>query len=271
MCCIYQLPLRPVQVGYLILHQDLTLTFFVRNVLYPPEKSEPDEPLIHGTHSQRISGAIFTLFFLTMETLAAQMPAAFNLISSRSSDDYWSQPQNPSYLVGSAFAQQWPNYMGRPLNSLSTKGLLSPYDSNLSPFPTSMSSSGVQQQQRMNASQQHSSQSTQQDFIQTPDHYSGLSPLTPTSSSRPLSFPLMKQSPNTSPAPSDRISSLSSYSHSNVGQQNDRPFKCDQCPQSFNRNHDLKRHKRIHLAVKPFPCGHCEKSFSRKDALKVRS
>lgn len=50
----------------------------------------------------------------------------------------------------------------------------------------------------------------------------------------------------------------------------DRPFKCDQCPQSFNRNHDLKRHKRIHLAVKPYPCGECEKSFSRKDALKVR-
>jgi Zinc finger, C2H2 type len=53
--------------------------------------------------------------------------------------------------------------------------------------------------------------------------------------------------------------------------QTDRPFKCDQCPQSFNRNHDLKRHKRIHLAVKPFPCGHCDKSFSRKDALKVRT
>ena len=49
----------------------------------------------------------------------------------------------------------------------------------------------------------------------------------------------------------------------------DRIFKCDQCPQSFNRNHDLKRHKRIHLAVKPFPCGDCDKSFSRKDALKV--
>ena len=58
--------------------------------------------------------------------------------------------------------------------------------------------------------------------------------------------------------------------HSSQSQpHNDRPFKCDQCPQSFNRNHDLKRHKRIHLAVKPFPCGHCEKSFSRKDALKV--
>ena len=49
----------------------------------------------------------------------------------------------------------------------------------------------------------------------------------------------------------------------------ERPFKCDTCPQSFNRNHDLKRHKRIHLAVKPFPCKHCDKSFSRKDALKV--
>lgn len=53
------------------------------------------------------------------------------------------------------------------------------------------------------------------------------------------------------------------------GPSNDRPFKCDQCPQSFNRNHDLKRHKRIHLSVKPFPCKHCDKSFSRKDALKV--
>ncbi|KAK2746496.1 hypothetical protein FQN57_003122 [Myotisia sp. PD_48] len=52
------------------------------------------------------------------------------------------------------------------------------------------------------------------------------------------------------------------------GPPNDRPFRCDLCPQSFNRNHDLKRHKRIHLAVKPFPCTHCDKSFSRKDALK---
>lgn len=50
----------------------------------------------------------------------------------------------------------------------------------------------------------------------------------------------------------------------------ERPFRCDQCTQSFNRNHDLKRHKRIHLAVKPFPCTSCDKSFSRKDALKVR-
>lgn len=57
--------------------------------------------------------------------------------------------------------------------------------------------------------------------------------------------------------------------HPGVGVPNERPFKCDQCPQSFNRNHDLKRHKRIHMAVKPYPCSHCDKSFSRKDALKV--
>ncbi|KAK4043736.1 hypothetical protein C8A01DRAFT_43305 [Parachaetomium inaequale] len=50
--------------------------------------------------------------------------------------------------------------------------------------------------------------------------------------------------------------------------QSERPFKCDICQQAFNRNHDLKRHQRIHLAVKPFGCGDCEKRFSRKDALK---
>ncbi|KAL1883406.1 hypothetical protein VTK73DRAFT_8973 [Phialemonium thermophilum] len=61
---------------------------------------------------------------------------------------------------------------------------------------------------------------------------------------------------------------LSIYGHGQQPPPQDRPFKCDQCPQSFNRNHDLKRHKRIHLAVKPFPCKFCEKSFSRKDALK---
>ncbi|PLW38226.1 hypothetical protein PCANC_13611 [Puccinia coronata f. sp. avenae] len=48
----------------------------------------------------------------------------------------------------------------------------------------------------------------------------------------------------------------------------ERPFPCDKCGARFNRNHDLKRHTRIHLEVKPFPCGWCDKAFSRKDALK---
>lgn len=59
------------------------------------------------------------------------------------------------------------------------------------------------------------------------------------------------------------------YGQGNHQTHQERPFRCDQCTQSFNRNHDLKRHKRIHLAVKPFPCTSCDKSFSRKDALKV--
>lgn len=31
------------------------------------------------------------------------------------------------------------------------------------------------------------------------------------------------------------------------------------------RNHDLRRHARIHLEVKPYPCTFCHKSFARKD------
>ncbi|EPQ27971.1 uncharacterized protein PFL1_04298 [Pseudozyma flocculosa PF-1] len=47
-----------------------------------------------------------------------------------------------------------------------------------------------------------------------------------------------------------------------------KQFKCSACDAIFSRNHDLKRHARIHLAVKPFPCMFCDKAFSRKDALK---
>lgn len=79
--------------------------------------------------------------------------------------------------------------------------------------------------------------------------------------SRNHSYSPSKQSKSAEHLPSARsIKTGNSFSN--------RPFKCDQCFQSFNRNHDLKRHKRIHLAVKPFPCPSCKKSFSRKDALK---
>ncbi|KAJ2834496.1 hypothetical protein GGI24_000353 [Coemansia furcata] len=36
-----------------------------------------------------------------------------------------------------------------------------------------------------------------------------------------------------------------------------RPFKCETCDQSFSRNHDLKRHVKIHSGVKPHKCPKC--------------
>ena len=47
-----------------------------------------------------------------------------------------------------------------------------------------------------------------------------------------------------------------------------RPFACDMCALSFNRQHDLKRHRDTHTGDKPFLCESCGKTFTRKDALK---
>ncbi|KXN90954.1 Transcriptional regulator prz1 [Leucoagaricus sp. SymC.cos] len=46
-----------------------------------------------------------------------------------------------------------------------------------------------------------------------------------------------------------------------------RPFRCVMCPASFARNHDLKRHVRLH-DKKAWKCGGCQKIFSRRDAIK---
>ncbi|KAJ6562641.1 hypothetical protein B0H19DRAFT_992662, partial [Mycena capillaripes] len=48
-----------------------------------------------------------------------------------------------------------------------------------------------------------------------------------------------------------------------------RPYPCDACPLSFERHHDLKRHRVTHAGERPYVCnGGCDKTFTRKDALK---
>jgi hypothetical protein len=51
------------------------------------------------------------------------------------------------------------------------------------------------------------------------------------------------------------------------GHSTHRPFRCTICPASFARNHDLKRHVRLH-DKKAWRCEGCQKIFSRRDAIK---
>ncbi|KAF9567923.1 hypothetical protein CPC08DRAFT_655303 [Agrocybe pediades] len=46
-----------------------------------------------------------------------------------------------------------------------------------------------------------------------------------------------------------------------------RPYRCSVCPASFARNHDLKRHIKLH-DKKAWKCEGCHKIFSRRDAIK---
>jgi hypothetical protein len=188
-----------------------------------------------------------------METFTAEIPETFNLssIDSRNSDGpvagvppyqpmgYWPPPQNSSYSFSFVPPALMPFSQDQPGHSPSTYF----HTRNTNPFIFPLFS------QRMNANPLP--RPTQQDFTHTPESHIAL-----------VRAMNMQSSPH---------QTAQEQHPRHQEQQNDRPFKCDQCPQSFNRNHDIKRHKQVHLAVRPFPCGHCEKRFSRKDALKVRS
>ena len=61
-----------------------------------------------------------------------------------------------------------------------------------------------------------------------------------------------------------RLYSLRAHQRSHASH---RPYRCNICPASFARNHDLKRHIKLH-DKKAWKCEGCQKIFSRRDAIK---
>lgn len=68
--------------------------------------------------------------------------------------------------------------------------------------------------------------------------------------------------------PSQLYQSFSETSPIGFKSNEEKAFQCTQCSLSFRRNHDLKRHLKIHLPVRPYVCKFCSKGFNRKDALR---
>lgn len=84
----------------------------------------------------------------------------------------------------------------------------------------------------------------------------------------PPQHPTAMANPSTSQHPS-QIGFAQQAHTSQYPASPQRPFSCDMCALSFNRQHDLKRHRDTHTGEKPFLCnGGCGKTFTRKDALK---
>ncbi|KAJ7045709.1 hypothetical protein C8F04DRAFT_1206539 [Mycena alexandri] len=100
------------------------------------------------------------------------------------------------------------------------------------------------------------------------------SPPSPTVPSRPRSHSVympQQSAPIMAPHPQypQQIPLAQSTGYADYPSSPTRPFSCDMCALSFNRQHDLKRHRETHTGDKPYLCnGGCGKTFTRKDALK---
>ena len=64
-----------------------------------------------------------------------------------------------------------------------------------------------------------------------------------------------------------RLYTLRSHQRNHSTHPTARPYQCPRCPASFARNHDLKRHVKVH-GSKAYKCSGCHKIFSRRDAIK---
>ncbi|KAJ7680510.1 hypothetical protein DFH06DRAFT_1163288 [Mycena polygramma] len=123
---------------------------------------------------------------------------------------------------------------------------------------------------------QHSPQSPShpQQYAQQP--YSPHSPHSPTVASRPRPrshsvYVPQRAPPIMSPHPQypQQVPLSQPVGYGDYPSSPTRPFSCDLCSLSFNRQHDLKRHRETHTGEKPYLCnGGCGKTFTRKDALK---
>ncbi|KAL4722330.1 hypothetical protein ACLX1H_010681 [Fusarium chlamydosporum] len=193
--------------------------------------------------SHQAQNAILT----SQNSVSTQPPTPSSASAHADSYTHSRPPSTPSYYTASSTPQQ-PNFSSYPPPQPSPTQHSPP---GHGPIPRGLGSAGMAPPNSYR-------------------HYASYQPL-PTMSGSAIMSNIHQPGGQMSMIPGMGVPSYGPMIYGGHGQpppQSERPFKCDQCTQSFSRNHDLKRHKRIHLAVKPFPCTFCSKSFSRKDALK---